>query len=153
MPTRKKAPQRVEMPRRSANEVTEEDVKAAVSILTMDYYNDCRSVAQDLAQQMKDGTIGRAYDGDFNQALHEATEATQRIIYTFQAKCGLLVSENADAYSEEFGEEGMVVGGNIQWERLALVAMQQDVLKELDVRGADPNDPEGWPDIDMSQFD
>jgi len=154
MATRKKKapapPARIEMPRRSADEVSESDVKAAINILTHDYYNDVRSVAKDLATRMKHGEI----DGDeYQDAVHAAIEGTQRIIYTFQAKCGLLVSDNADAYSEEFGEEGMVVGGNIQWERLAFVAMQQDVYKELDVRDVNVNDPDSWPDIDLSQFD
>jgi hypothetical protein len=136
------------MPRRSANEVTEEDVKAAVSILSMDYYNDCRGVAQDLAQRMKDGDVE-----EFSDALHEAVDGTKRIIYTFQAKCGLLVSDNADAYIEDFGEEGIVANGDIAWERLAFVAMERDVIKELDVRGIDVNDPSSWSDIDMSEFD
>jgi len=147
MPTRKKAPKRVEMPRRSANEVTDEDVKAAVSILTMDYYNDCRGVARDLAQRMKDGEIE-----DFSDALHEAVDGTQRIIYTFQAKCGLLVSDNADAYTEEFGE-APIENGDIKWEAMAFMAMQRDVEKELDVRSVDVNDPSSWPDIDMKEFD
>lgn len=147
MATRKKAPKRIEMPRRSADEVTDDDVKAAVSILSMDYYNDCRSVARDLAQRMKDGEID-----DFSEALHEAVDSTQRIMYTFQAKCGLLVSDNADAYTEEFGEPP-IENGDIKWEALAFMAMQKDVEKELDVRSVDVNDPSSWPDIDMSEFD
>lgn len=147
MATRKKAPKRVEMPRRSANEVTDEDVKAALSILSMDYYNDCRSVARDLAQRMKDGEIE-----DFSDALHEAVDGTQRITYTFQAKCGLLVSDNADAYVEEFGEVP-TEHGDVKWEAMAFVAMQRDVEKELDVRHVDIGDPDSWPDIDMSEFD
>lgn len=147
MATRKKATKRVEMPHRSANEVTDDDVKAAVHILTMDYYNDCRSVAKDLAQRMKDGEID-----DFSEALHEAIDGTQRIIYTFQAKCGLLVSDNADAYTEEFGE-APIENGDIKWEAMAFMAMQQDVIKELDVRSVDVNDPRSWSDIDISEFD
>lgn len=147
MATRKKASARVEIPHRSASEVTDDDVKAAIHIITMDYYNDCRDVAKDLAQRMKDGDVD-----DFNDALHEAVDGTQRIIYTFQAKCGLLVSDNADAYTEEFGEVP-IENGDIKWEAMAFVAMQRDVEKELDVRGVDVNDQSSWPDIDMSEFD
>lgn len=145
---KKKAPARVEMPRRSHDEVTEADVKAAESILTMDYYNDVRSVARGLAQSMKDGEVE-----DFSDAIHEAIDGTQRVIYTWQARCGLLVSDNADAYAEEFGEEGMIVNGAIAWERLMFAAMQADVIKELDVRSVDVNNPRSWPDIDMKEFD
>jgi len=135
------------MPRRSANEVTEADVKAAESILTMDYYNDVRSVARGLAQSMKDGEVD-----EFSDALHEAVDGTQRVIYTWQARCGLLVSDNADAYIEEFGEEGVVANGAIAWERLMFAAMEADVIKELDIRSVDVNDPSSWPDIDMKEF-
>jgi hypothetical protein len=95
---------------------------------------------------MKDGDVD-----DFSEALHEAVDGTGRIIYTFQAKCGLLVSDNADAYVEEFGE-APVEGGDIKWEAMAFAAMEQDVIKELDVRGVDVNDPSSWPEIDMSEF-
>jgi hypothetical protein len=142
-----KAPKRVEVPRRSAREITEDDVKAATHILTMDYYNDCRSVAQDLAQRMKDGEVD-----DFSQSLNEAIDSTQRITYTFQAKLGLILSDNGDAYVDDFGTEGIVEGGNIMWERMAFVAMERDVIKELEVRDVDVNNPRSWSDIDMSEF-
>ena len=145
MAQRKKA--RVEVPHRSADEITDADVKAAIHILTMDYYNDCRSVAQDLAQRMKDGEIE-----EFGDALHEAVDSTQRVIYTFQAKLGVILSDNGDHYLDEFGTDGVVEDGQIKWERLCFVAMEQDVLKELDIRGVDVNDPRSWPDIDMSEF-
>ena len=145
MAARKKA--RIEVPHRSADEVTDEDVKAAINILTMDYYNDVRDVAQDLAQRMKDGEVD-----EFSVALHEAVDGTQRVIYTFQAQLGVILSDNTDAYFEEFGEEGACSKDGIAWERLCFVAMQQDVIKELDVRGVDVNDPSSWPNINMSEF-
>lgn len=135
------------MPHRSADEVTDEDVKAAINILTMDYNNDVRSVAQDLAQRMKDGEVD-----EFSDALHEAVDGTQRVIYTFQAKLGVILSDNSDRYFEEFGEEGACSKDGIAWERLCFVAMEQDVVEELEARGVDVNDPSSWPDIDMSEF-
>lgn len=147
MATRKK-PARVEVPRRARGEVTEEDCRAAVNILSQDYASDCLGVAKDLARQMKDGEVD-----DFQDALHQAVEGTQRTIYTFQAKLAVILSDNGDAYFDEFGEEGAVEKSGIQWERLAFVAMQQDVLKELDVRGIDVNNERSWPDIDLKEFD
>ena len=83
MATRKKKPAaRVEMPRRSANEVRRGGRStAADSILTMDYYNDVRGVARDLAQRMKDGEIE-----DFSDALHETVDGTLRVTYTWQSQ-------------------------------------------------------------------
>jgi hypothetical protein len=148
MATRKKAPARVEIPRRSRDEITEEDCKAAEHILDLDYMNDVRGVAKDLARQMKEGEVD-----DFSDALHQAIDGTQRVIYTHQAKLAVVFSPNGDAYFDEFGEEGAVENGAIAWERLAFVAMQQDVIKELDVRSVDVNDPDSWRDIDLAEFD
>ncbi|HXI98135.1 MAG TPA: hypothetical protein VNG73_04275 [Gemmatimonadaceae bacterium] len=147
MATRKK-PARVEVPRRARDEITEEDCKAAESILDMDYMNDVRGVAKDLARAMKAGEVD-----DFHDALHEAVDGTQRVIYTHQAKLAVLCSPNADAFFEEFGDEGACTRDGIAWERLAFVAMQRDVEKELDVRSVDVNDPDSWPDIDLKEFD
>lgn len=148
MATRKKASARVEVPRRASNEVTEADCNAATTILEQDYFNDVRSVAKSLAREMRDGDVD-----DFHDALHQAVDGTQRVIYTHQAKLAVILSPNGDAYFDEFGEEGAVTRDGIQWERLAFVAMQQDVIKELDVRGVDVNNPRSWSDIDMSEFD
>lgn len=148
MATRKKA--RQEIPRRSADEITDADCDAATSILSMDYYNDVRSVAKDLARQMKEGEVDR--DG-FTEALDAAVDGTQRVIYTWQAKLAVILSENGDAYFDEFGDEGAVSKEGINWERLAFVAMTQDVMKELDVRNVDINDPNSWADIDLGEFD
>ncbi len=147
MATRKKPPARVEVPHRSADEITEADCRAATNILTQDYMNDVRSCARGLAERMKDGDAS-----DFSDALHEAVDGTQRVMYTFEAKLGVILSDNGDAYFDEFGEEGAVEKDGIKWERLCFVAMQQDVLKELDVRGVDVNDESSWPDIDLKEF-
>ncbi len=148
MATRKRKTARVEVPRRAADEVTDADCLAASTILAQDYFNDVRGVAKDLARQMRDGDVG-----DFNDALSEAVDGTQRVIYTFQAKLAVILSPNGDAYFDEFGTEGAVSRDGINWSALAHFAMQQDVVKELDVRGVDVNDERSWPDIDLSEFD
>ena len=149
MATRKKKPAaRVEVPQRSRGEVTEEDCRAAINILSQDYASDCLGVAKDLARQMKEGEVD-----DFSDALHQAVDGTQRVIYTFQAKLAVILSDNGDAYFDDFGEEGAVENGAIAWERLAFVAMEKDVVKELEVRDVDVNDPRSWPDIDLKEFD
>ncbi len=148
MATRKKASKRAEIPSRARDEITDDDCKAAERILDMDYMNDVRGVAKDLARQMKEGEVD-----DFSDALHQAVDGTQRVIYTHQAKLAVVFSPNADAFFEEFGEEGACTRDGIAWERIAFVAMQRDVEKELDVRSVDVNDPDSWPDIDLKEFD
>jgi len=148
MATRKKAPVRVEVPQRARGEVTEKDCDAAVVILTQDYRQDVLGVAKDLARQMKEGEVD-----DFSDALHQAVDGTQRVMYTFQAKLACIMSDNADAYFDDFGEEGACSKDGINWERIAFVAMERDVTEELDARGVDVNNPRTWEDIDLKEFD
>jgi hypothetical protein len=146
---KKKAPARVEVPRRSADEITEEDCNAATTILEQDYYNDVRSAAREVAERLKSGDHGR----ESSEVISEVIDSTQRVIYTWQAKLGVIISKNGTYYLEEFGEEGVVENGDINWSRLCFVAMEQDVIEELDRRGVGLGEPHTWADIDMSEFD
>jgi hypothetical protein len=67
--------------------------------------------------------------------MHETIDGSQRVIYTWQAQNCLLWSDNDGQYAEEFGEDGMVEDGVIQWSRLAFSAFRVDVLEELDTYG------------------
>lgn len=147
MATRKKKA-RAEVPHLASNEITDADVKAAQRILEMDYMNDVRSCAKGVAERLQDDP-----DEDPNDAIHESVDGTARVIYTFQAKLGVVFSNNSDHYFEEFGEEGAVSSDGINWERLCFVAMEQDVREELDARGFDLNDPDSWKDFDLKEFD
>lgn len=128
-------------------QVTEKDVEDALRVLRADYYSDVRGMAKDLADRMKAGDIE-----DFNDALHEDVDGCQRVIYTQQAQIGLLCSDNEDAYAQEFGEVP-VTDGAINWAAMMYSALQQDIIEDLDAHGVDVNDPESWPDIDLSDFD
>lgn len=146
MATRKK-PARVEVPSRFRGEVTDADCDAATRILSLDYDQDVLGVAADLARQMKEGEVD-----DFHDALHQAVDGSARVVYTWQAKLAVILSENGDAYFEELGEEGACSKDGINWERIAFAAMERDVVQALEARSADPNDPRSWPDIDLSEF-
>jgi hypothetical protein len=54
---------------------------------------------------------------------------------------GLLVTDNDGAYVEDFGTDGMVEDGQIQWSRLMYAAMERDVIEKLDADGLDVNNP------------
>lgn len=148
MATRKKTTKRVEIPSRSADEITEGDCRAAATILEQDYYNDVRSAAREVAERLKD-----EQPEESNEVISEVIDGTQRVIYTWQAKLGVIISKNGEYYIEEFGEEGAIEGDSINWSRLCFVAMEQDVIEELDRRGVSLGDPDSWADIDMSEFD
>jgi hypothetical protein len=128
-------------------EVSEADVEAALRVLRADYYSDVLGVAKDLAERMKDGEVD-----EFSDALHEAVDGTQRVIYTYRARIGLICTDNADAYTEELGEVP-VKNGTVKWEAMMFMAMERDVVERLEASDVDVNDPDSWADIDMKTFD
>lgn len=116
-------------------------VDEAVSAIRRDYYSDVLGMAKDLAERMKAGEIG-----DFEDALHEDCDGCARVIYTFQAKLGLLVSDNEDAWEE------VDSGAVLKPEQRMYFALQADIRERLEASDVDPNEPETWPDIDLGEF-
>jgi hypothetical protein len=123
--------------RKNPEQPTEREVQDAVSVITRDYYGDVASVGDDLIQRIKDGEI--ASPDDFHDALHDAIDGTQRVIYTWQARLGVLVSENHDAYFEE-GLGPLDCSESVPWEQLMFAAMERDVVEYMDREGVDPSD-------------
>jgi hypothetical protein len=103
-------------------------IDLAVSLIQMDYYADVKGVAKEMLRRVKDGEISSR--DDFEQQLNESVDGTQRVIYTFQAKLGMLVTENADAW-EELGLEHPTV------EQMMFCAMEADVRQEPDFQEAE----------------
>lgn len=109
-------------------EVTEDDVKAAVSVIQREYYQDVHYVGDELKEQIERGEISD--EETFSDRLAEAVDNTQRVIYTWQSKLGLLVSENADAYVDEIGEYP-IEDGTPNYMALMSMAMQADVRRYI----------------------
>jgi hypothetical protein len=105
-------------------------VRDAVSVIRRDYYADVAAVADSVEERMRS-------EADVMDIIHEEVDASQRVMYTWQARLGLLASENEDAYFEEFEEEGAVHDGGIDYSRLMFAAMERDVIEELQRRGVD----------------
>ena len=118
-------------------DVTEEDVRDAVSVIQRDYYQDVKNLGDELIERVKDGEIPER-DG-FGDALHDAVDGTQRVIYTWQARLGLLATKNDDAYFEELGEE-LTCDGSVPYEQLMFYALQRDVVEYMTREGFDPDD-------------
>lgn len=78
-------------------------VDHATAVLRLDYYDDVRGVAWCLLQRIEDGDdIFTAEQLD--EALREAIDGSARVIYTWQARLGLLASDNEGACEDETGE-------------------------------------------------
>jgi len=104
----------------------ESAVQLAQNILRADYYADVRGIADDIVQAIKDGEVTNR--DDLEERLHETIDGTQRVIYTYQAKCGLLASDNEDAYEDETGEQDATPEVRMYY------ALMADVREDLDAR-------------------
>ena len=78
-------------------------VEQAVDVINDDYFDDVRGIVEDCKRAIKDGELSS--EDEFHDWLHEAVDGTQRTIYTFQARLGMLVTNNPDAYEDELGEK------------------------------------------------
>jgi len=109
-----------------SDRVTEEDVNAAVSIIQRDYYQDVRDLGDSLKDEIKSGDIADAEQ--LEERINQDVDGSARVIYTFQAKLGMLVTDNDEAY-EEFDFENPTVEQKMY---CAMVADVRDYLGDLD---------------------
>lgn len=114
--------------------------------MRQDYYEDVNSTAgyikDELDSRLKDGERGNGLREWLLEHIHETIDSAGRVIYTAKAQECLLFSDNDGAYFDEFGSDGVVEDGVIQWSRLAYAAFQADVQKSLSDDGVDLNDPD-----------
>lgn len=108
-----------------STEITEADVNAAVSIIQRDYWQDVHYVGDDIKERIERGEISD--DDSFREQVEQAVDGTQRVIYTWQSKLGMLATNHPDAYTEATGEPP-VSGNDIDWARMMFYAMLEDVL-------------------------
>lgn len=109
---------------KKSDQITEEDVNAAVAIIQRDYYQDVASIGEELIRLVKDGQISN--DEQLEERLQQEVDGSARVIYTFQSKLGLLVCKNDEAYEDEFGEKPADVAVQMAY------AMIQDVREYID---------------------
>jgi hypothetical protein len=68
---------------------------------------------------------------DLETRLHEEIDSHHDVIYTYAAMQVIMQSPNSGAYFEELGAEGAVEDNEIQWSKLAYMALLADVRDEL----------------------
>jgi len=114
---------------------------AALSFLRADYYEDVSGYADDIEREARERA--KAGETDLREWLleyiHETVDGCQRVIYTGLAIETLLFSSNDSAYADDFGTEGMVKDGAVNYSALAYCAVERDVIEELERRGLDVN--------------
>lgn len=92
-----------------------------------------RQIAADVIEDLK-----RAIEADeiesadgISDWLHETIDGHGTVIYTARAQEYVMLSSNDGAYFEEFGPDGAVEDGAINWSRLCYAALMADVNEEL----------------------
>ena len=119
--------------------------KAQEKTPEQDYWEDVRNMAQSIADEIEsranDGELGETLREWLQEHIHESIDGSARIIYTRQAQECLIYSSNDGAYFEEFGDEGAVSDGCINWSAIAFSAFERDVIEQLDAIGVDVNEP------------
>jgi hypothetical protein len=105
-------------------------VDAATGILRADYYDDVRDLANSLVEEIVKGEIDDR--ATFDDRLHEAVDGSGRVIYTWQARLGLLSSDNEDAAADEMGAEDAPTTP----EGRMYFALRADVLEEIASRAS-----------------
>lgn len=92
-----------------------------------------------------DDFVDRMKAGDFEdseaflEALHEDVDGDSWVIYTHKAQAVVMISDNAAAYVDDFGADGLVADGDVNWSAMACSALERDILDELERRGIDVN--------------
>jgi hypothetical protein len=117
-------------PLRDGEQLTEEQiVEVAAGIEQRAYYATVRDIVEDLKRAIKDGDV--TDEDGATDWLHETIDGHHDVIYTSCAQDIVRISSNSGAYVENFGPEGMVKDGDIQWSLLAYCALEADVLEEI----------------------
>jgi len=119
-----------------SRDITEEQHDEAVRVLRAEYYQGVRGIAAELAQRVKDGDI-KSQD-DWESAIHQAVDGSYWVIYTHANFQVLFLSDNHDAYSEDFGEPP-ISDGSINWAALAFAAMDRDVRQQINAEEIEPD--------------
>ena len=99
-----------------------------------EYYKEVRSISDDIATEARSGSHGTGEDCRewLLEYLHETIDGHEYVIYTQKSQFVLAHSTN-DGYSvEEFGSEGIVTDGCLNWAFLAFGALYADVMECLD---------------------
>lgn len=129
------------------SELTGEEMRSArdlaYSILRADYYRDVRGVAEDVKSSLDSGDITNWES--LREYLHETVDGMQRVIYTREAQEAVILSDNGEHMIEEYGTDGVIKDGSVDWSLLAYHAVHEDVMEHLI---ADGIDEDYWDDLE-----
>lgn len=106
---------------------TETRRQRAVDALNAYHWHVIRKAVDDIVYDVDRRDI---VDSDqLNEAISDWAESL--CTYTYTAQMLLIASKHDDDYVSEYGAEGVVQDGRVNWEALAVVAVEADIRDEL----------------------
>jgi hypothetical protein len=95
-----------------------------------EYWDEIRSLATAFDEAVAD----EQFDQEAAQEwIHETIDGHQFVIYTYQAKCVGLYTDNPDAMVDDFGADGLIKDGRIHHEGIAYCSMEADLMERIEV--------------------
>lgn len=112
---------------------TRDPVEMANGILSREYEQAISRIADEIKAKIADLNDDEITDDEsLDTWLHETIDSHEFVIYTHRNFQVLRCSSNDAAYADDFGEEGLVKDGNVNWPALTYCAMLADVREELE---------------------
>lgn len=112
-----------------ARDITEKQHDEAVRVLRAEYYSRVRDMVEEAKDEIKAGNIHSREELD--EYVEQSIDGSYWVIYTHANRQVIFVTDNPDAYIDDFGEPP-IEGGDIDWAALAYAAMRRDVYDLLD---------------------
>ena len=113
-----------------------------------DYWTDVKEMADSILDHArechKEGEEGEGLRESLFTFAHESIDGCSRVIYTKLAQEGLAESPNDGAMVEDFGTDGIVNDGCLNWSAMMYCAMERDVWEFLNKEGFDINNPDDF---------
>lgn len=131
-----------------AQNMTEQEItiEQAENRMRAEYWQHVRELAQDIIDECKDrmesGEEGEELRNGIYEYLHETIDGDGWVIYTAKNLKVLLFSDNDGAYIDNYGSDGLVKDGQVNWAAMAYAALEEDVKQQCEAEGFDWNDPE-----------
>lgn len=114
----------------SVNELSDREIgNIATGIAEREYRDTVTGIVEDLKRAIADGEIADRDAAD--EWLSETIDGHHDVIYTYYAQQVVRHSKNDGAYFDEFGTDGAVTDGGIEWSKLAYMALLADVREEI----------------------
>ena len=97
-------------------------------------------LVDEMRDEFEGGTTGEPLRECLMERVHEHCDGHRQVIMTWRAQA-LVGYFGTDAYTDNFGEEGLIKDGDINYSAIAYCILEQAIYEEMRRQGFDCNDP------------